>query len=70
MEDLLKTPNAGKILKRSASWMEKEWCSGRSGIPFIRIGRSIFYARPDLERWLQGQTRHLSTSEYPRRMKP
>ncbi len=62
---LLKTGEAAKIVRLS----ESQLCKLRvySGGPqFIKIGRSVFYAREDLEAWAFSN-RHTSTAGYSRK---
>jgi hypothetical protein len=58
---LLTAKEAGVYLRVSASWLAKARMRG-DGPPYIRVGRSIRYAPPDLIQWKNSQ-RRLSTSE-------
>ncbi len=61
--ELLRTPDAAALLGCSQSKLNKARCSGTLRIPFVRIGRAIYYTKADVLAWLE-QHRHLSTSEY------
>ena len=61
--ELMKVADAAKLLGCSQSKLNKARCSGTLRIPFVRIGRAIYYNKVDLVAWLE-QHRHLSTSEY------
>ena len=61
--ELLKVADAAKFLGCSQSKLNKARCFGSLQIPYVRIGRGIFYNKADLLAWLE-QHRHLSTSEY------
>ena len=60
---LMKTPDAAALLRCSESKLNKARCHGMLQIPYVRIGRGIFYNEADLLAWLEKQ-RHMSTSEY------
>jgi predicted DNA-binding transcriptional regulator AlpA len=63
-DQLLKTPEAAKLLGVSVQWLE----IGRSkgfGPPFIRMGaRFVRYRKDSLRAWLKERAEHRCTSEY------
>jgi Helix-turn-helix domain len=61
LSPLLTATEAGRLLKVSLSWLAKARMRG-DGPPYIRVGRSIRYALPDLIQW-KNSRRRLSTSE-------
>jgi hypothetical protein len=61
LSPLLTAKEAGRLLKVSLSWLAKSRMRG-DGPPYIRVGRSIRYALPDLIQW-KNSRRRLSTSE-------
>ena len=61
LSPLLTAIEAGRLLKVSLSWLAKARMRG-DGPPYIRVGRSIRYALPDLIQW-KNSRRRLSTSE-------
>ncbi len=63
-ETLLTDRQASDIFPRSVAWFRrKRWEGG--GPAFVRIGRSIFYRRDELDSYFSRQaTEHRSTSEY------
>lgn len=50
---LMKTEQAAKMLNVSASFLEKDRVHCRYGIPFVKIGRSVMYAKKDIEQYIQ-----------------
>lgn len=56
---LLTEPEAASILDVEPASLAVYRCTGRHGIPFIKIGRNVRYRRSDLEAWLTSHT-HLS----------
>ena len=63
MPEYLTPPQAGKFLKSSVSKLAKDRCTKELGIPYFKNGRTVLYAKEDLERWLEDH-RFNSTSEY------
>lgn len=51
----------GAELGKSESWCERKRWDG-SGPAFIKVGRSVFYLRRDVEAWLESR-RHVSTRD-------
>jgi hypothetical protein len=62
-EALWNTTQAAAYLNLAPSTLEKDRCSGRLGIPYLKLGsKRVAYERRDLDQWKQGRKR-LSTSE-------
>ena len=59
---LLRTANAARYCGFSKSTLEKWRCVG-GGPPFIRRGKSVFYALDDLDEWLDSLPRFRNTAE-------
>ena len=59
---LLRPRDAAAYTGFRKSSLDKFRCSG-SGPRFIRRGSAIFYAREDLDSWLESMPRFASTSE-------
>ena len=57
LPDLLTPEQAGEYIGGVKSQTLALWrCSGRYGIPFIRVGSKIRYRRADLDRFLAART--------------
>jgi predicted DNA-binding transcriptional regulator AlpA len=57
-EALWRPPRASKYLSQSENRLAKLRVSGE-GPPFIKIGKSVYYRKRDLDEWVE---RHLRTS--------
>lgn len=55
--ELLTENEAAPFLDVSPSTLSVWRCTGRYGIPFIKIGRKVRYRRSDLVAWLESRTR-------------
>jgi len=49
---LLSPPQAAEILGVTVATLATWRCTGRVGIPFVRIGRAVKYRVADLEAWI------------------
>ena len=58
------TPEAAQILSLGTSTLEK-WRLFGGGPRFLKLGRSVRYAKADLDDWIQAN-RQTSTSDYKR----
>ena len=59
---LLDTSQAAERLGVSEALLNKDRVSGKLGIPFVRIGKSVRYDEADLETWIC-ERKVTSTSE-------
>jgi excisionase family DNA binding protein len=48
---------AAAFLDTSVGTLQVWRSTGRYGIPFVKIGRSVRYKRADLEAWIESRTR-------------
>lgn len=48
---------AAAFLDTTAGTLQVWRSTGRYGIPFVKIGRSVRYKRADLEAWIESRTR-------------
>lgn len=59
--DELKTPEeAATILNMKPSTLAAWRSSGRYGVPFIKVGKSVRYRRTDLYAWLDSRTKTMT----------
>jgi predicted DNA-binding transcriptional regulator AlpA len=49
---LLRQAEVAKMIGMSEAWLEQSRFHG-TGIPYIKIGRSVRYRSQDVQRWLQ-----------------
>ena len=49
---VMDTPEAAAYVGLAETTLETDRCTGRMGIPFLRLGRRIKYRRADLDTWL------------------
>ena len=61
LDHLLPTPLAADYLGLSISFLNKLRCTG-GGPCYVKIGRRVLYAKPDLDFWIDAHRRS-STSE-------
>jgi len=54
--DLLNTTEAADYLQLRVNTLEIWRSTGRYGLPYIRVGRSIRYRRSDLDEFLRART--------------
>ncbi len=54
--DRLTRPEAAQYLGVSVNTLESWACYGRYDLPFVRIGRRVFYRRTDLDRFIDRRT--------------
>lgn len=54
---LLTENEAAAFLDTTAGTLQVWRSTGRYGIPFVKIGRSVRYKRADLEAWIASRTR-------------
>lgn len=55
-EQLLTSNQAAAFLGVSNSFLPKDRVSGKTGIPFIKIGSAVRYCRSDLEKFIEANT--------------
>lgn len=55
--ELLTAEQAAVAIDVSSGTLSVWRCTGRYGIPFIKIGRKVRYRRSDLVAWLESRTR-------------
>ncbi len=55
---LLTTAQAANFLGLPASTLAMDRRTARLKIPYYRLGRRVFYSRPELETWLSRQQRN------------
>lgn len=48
------TTEAAAYLGKSASWLNQSRCRG-DGPPFFRLGSSVRYSAPEIDKWVQSQ---------------
>lgn len=53
--DLMTTEETATLLRCSPASLRSDICRRRWNIPFVRIGRSIRYNRPDVLAWVAAQ---------------
>lgn len=56
MDKLLTSKETARILGLSSRTLDVWRCTGRSHVPFIKIGRSVRYRLSDIESYIQHQT--------------
>jgi excisionase family DNA binding protein len=54
--NLLSPAEAAELLGVKTQTLAVWRCSGRHGLPFIKVGNFVKYRRSDLERWLEERT--------------
>lgn len=54
--EMLTTAEAAEMLGIQPQTLNLWRCTGRHGLPFVRVGRSIRYRVSDLTAWLDGRT--------------
>jgi len=59
---LLTTSETASIMNVGKSRLEQDRLTGRLGLPFVRLGRSIRYRREDVEAYIQNLKSITSTS--------
>jgi predicted DNA-binding transcriptional regulator AlpA len=57
-----RTPDAARYLGISESTLEKDRISGKLGIPFLKLGKSVVYDSGMLDTWMAARAR-LNTSQ-------
>lgn len=55
-EELLDQKQLAQELKKSEAWAERRRWDG-TGIPFVKVGRTPYYRRADVNAWLASQVR-------------
>ena len=55
VDQLLTQTQAAQWLGMSSAWFEQNRFRG-TGLPYIRVGRSIRYSKIAIQEWLQAQT--------------
>ena len=55
-DSLFTTPEAAAYLGVSPKTLETWRCTGRHGLPYIRVGRLVRYRMRDLEEWLAARS--------------
>ncbi len=53
---LLTTQEVAELLGVSVATLEVWRCTGRTALPFVKVGRCVRYRLSDVERWLESQT--------------
>lgn len=56
--DLLTDTQTAKILRVSAGTLSVWRSTGRYRLPFVKIGRKVFYRRSDIDAWIEKRTRN------------
>jgi excisionase family DNA binding protein len=56
--ELLTDAEAAKILHVSAGTLSVWRSTGRYRLPFVKIGRKVFYKRSDIDAWIEKRTRN------------
>ncbi len=51
-DPLLSDPEATEYIGLSAGTLSVWRCTGRYGIPYVKVGRKVFYRRSALDKWL------------------
>ena len=64
-DDLLNTPEAGRVLRLSPRTLERFRVTGEGPI-FLRLGGRVFYHRHDLESWMDQRRRRSTSDSGPR----
>lgn len=54
--DLIDEREAAQILNVSPGTLSVWRCTGRYGLPFVKVGRLVRYSRKSLDAWLAGRT--------------
>ncbi len=57
--ELLNRGEAAAFLRLSAGTLANWQSTGRQKIPFVKLGRRIFYKRGDLKKFIEGKTQNL-----------
>ena len=69
-EDILfNTRQASEFTGIKVSRLEQDRVSGRLGIPFHKVGRSVYYKKSCLQAYLDGLTPFTNTSQADEHMK-
>lgn len=55
MAELMRTREAAAYLTLSPQTLNLDRVTGRMGVPFVRMGRSIVYRREDLDDWVRAR---------------
>ena len=53
---LVDTAGAAGMMKVQPQTLALWRCTGRYGLPYVKVGRSIRYRVSDIEAWLRGRT--------------
>lgn len=56
MDTLLTRPQAAEYLGVAVQTLAVWACTGRYGLSFIKVGRSVKYRKSDLDMWLADRT--------------
>jgi excisionase family DNA binding protein len=56
MDKLLTTKETAKVLGLSSRTLDVWRCTGKSHVPFVKIGRSVRYRMSDIESYIRNQT--------------
>jgi len=51
--DLMNREEAAEYLRLSPRTLANWQCSGRKKVPCFKVGRLVFYRKPELEKWLE-----------------
>lgn len=62
-EPLLTRVEAAEFLNVRPSTLAVWNCTGRHGVPVIKIGRTVRYRRSDLEQWLAARQENVVDAE-------
>lgn len=54
-EPLISPAEAAEVLGVKVQTLSVWRCSGRHGLPFLKVGAAVKYRRSDLEDWLSGR---------------
>ena len=55
-EKLLSTTQVAELFQTTVGTLALWRSSGRYGIPYIKIGRKVFYRESEIEMWLKSRT--------------
>ncbi|NLS92754.1 MAG: helix-turn-helix domain-containing protein [Planctomycetaceae bacterium] len=55
-EPLLSSAQAAELLGVRSQTLAVWRCSGRHGLPFLKVGNAVKYRQSDLEQWLAGRS--------------
>ena len=55
--DLLTSDEAAELLHVKKSWLQRDRTIGQESVPYIKLGRYVFYERRKLLAWLKSKSR-------------